>query len=114
MEPISVGGFDDKVIRIGHVLRIPDDGLVRVSHVAAENYFLGSLAFPHPDLYAGGAQQMADVGETDVDRIVHRDSLAVAAGMEEGHKAMHVLRGVEGFHNLIPGSCGLAVAPFRF
>ena len=45
MKPITVGGFDDKVIRIGHVLRIPNDGLVRVPHVAAENYFLGSSLF---------------------------------------------------------------------
>ena len=98
MESIPVGGFDDQIIRIGHVLRVPDDGLIRVPHVAAEDDLLSSFTLPHPNLDAGRAQQVPNVGEPDIDRVVHRDGIPVAAGAEEGHEPVDVLRGVEGLY----------------
>ena len=50
VQPISVGGFDDEIIRLLHRTRIAENGLVGIAHVAGEGDLPRLPCLGQPDL----------------------------------------------------------------
>ena len=113
MQPIAVGGFDDKVVAALHRLRILQNGLMRISHIAAEHQrtLLSVLIQLQRD--RGGAKQMPHVREACKNAVRDRHPRAVAAGLEQGDGSLGVVDVVQRLIAFAAGALGLSIAPFR-
>ena len=53
MDPVSVGGFDDKIIGCIHMLRIFDDRLVQIAYISGKYNLFRHAILIDPDLNTG-------------------------------------------------------------
>ena len=111
MEPVAVGGLHDQIIRAVHRLRVRQDRLILVAHVAAEHDLALLPVLGQPDLDGGGAQQMPHVGEADGHALVDLIALAILAAPQQLDRAHGALHGVEGRRRHLTGALRLAFTP---
>ena len=108
---IPVGGFHDDVVGLLDGLGIPDDGLIHVAQIAGKDQFPGHALLGGPNLHAGGAQQMARVGEADAHAGADVDVLTVLAHLNQLQGRLGIGEGVQGLHDGTTGALTFLVGP---
>ena len=69
MVTVSVCRLDHNIIRRLRCLRVFDDRLLYISHIAGKDDLLTDLIFCDPYFNAGRSKQMTDICKTDVDSL---------------------------------------------
>ena len=72
------------IIRLRDRQRVVQDRLIDIADVAGEDDLLFASALAQPELDAGRAKQVADVGKPHPQPVCDRDDLAIPAGSEQG------------------------------
>ena len=113
MAPVSVGGFDQQIVRRVDFLRLLQNWLIMVAHVAGEDDFRLLPLLLCPDLDRGASEQMPRVVEPDPDPVKDIDHLVIRAGNEAPHDPVHVLRRIERNEGRKSLPAALPVPPLR-
>ena len=77
MDPVSVGGFDDKIIGRVHILRIFDDRLIDIADISGKYDFFAYTVFCDPDFNAGRTKQVTDICEAKLDSFTELNCLVI-------------------------------------
>ena len=77
MDPVSVGGFDDKIIGRVHILRIFDDRLIDIADISGKYDFFAYTVFRNPDFNAGRTKQVTDICEAKLDSFTELNCLVI-------------------------------------
>ena len=111
VQAVAVGRLDNEIVRLGDGQGIVQDRLVNVADVAGEhNFFLGAV-LPQPELNAGRAQQMADIGKAHAQAVGNRHAFAIPAGTEARRRALRIVNGVQRFDRRLARTLSLARFP---
>ena len=113
VQAVSVGGFDHEIIGLVYCQWVAEQRLIRIADVAAEYDLSGFPVFRQPQLHAGRAQQMADVGKAELHTFCHTDPLCIAAGTHQMQHAGSVLGRIDRFNGRATGTRRFSVDPFR-
>lgn len=97
VEASAVGGFEDEVVGFGGGFGVADDGEVGAADVAGEEEAEVFAFGFEVEQDAGGAEEVAGVGEFEVDLMGELGGGVVAGGAEVSEDAFGVGDGVEGF-----------------
>ena len=113
MEPVAIGGLNHQIVRPVHGLRVLQDGLEAVAHVAGKDNLLLNLSLGEPKFHRGGAQQVAHVGKAQLHPFSHQIALAVFAAAQPADGPLGVIQIIVRFHRRVAGPLGLPGAPLR-
>ena len=114
VEPVTVGGFDDQIVRFRNRQGVFDQRLVGIAYITAEYDFFGGFSLCQPQFDAGRAQKVANVGKPDHDPFLRLDQLTVVAGTESGDGSHCICGGIDRGDQLFTCPLGFAVLPLGF
>jgi hypothetical protein len=114
MQAVPVGGFHDQIVGLLDELRVPDDRLVGLAHVPAEQQLYRLPLVFQVEFEEGRAEDVAGVMEDDAHARREPHRLRVLHRREQPDGLAGVVLGVERLDPPAPGAAGLAGAPFRF
>ena len=107
MEPIAVGGLDDRIVRILYIILLPQNGQVHIPQISAENHLSGDPVLRKPQLYGGRAQKVPRIDKPDFRPLRDLEPLVHLAGAEP-------LQAVLGIRQVVDGRFRLQTGPGRF
>ena len=110
---VAVSRFDHDIIRAVHGLRVAEDGLIDVAHVAGEDDLFFHAGLRQPRLDTRTAEQMPHVGKANHDVFADLDALAVGARTQQLQQSLHVLQIIQRLRRGQPRALGLARLPLR-
>ena len=113
MPPVAIGRFDDGIVRGVHELRVAQQRLIDVAHVAGEHELFRLAILGQPQLDGSGTEQMPRIDEPRLNALRNAEPLAIRVSVKQLHGAHGVRHGVQRLDRRRAPALVLAVFPLR-
>ena len=114
VQAISIGRFNHQILRLCDMLGIFQDRLVMIADISAEADLFCHTVLMEPHLDSGRTEQVAHIRQTNGDRLIYLDYLAVRAGPKLFQNSLGIFGGVKRLDLSVAAAFGLSVFPLSF